>query len=67
MRSKIPGSNERKLKELFQNFVFELYTGTYLLQLTAVKQQQHIHVQLMDDLGSLQLHQATGRIVEFPL
>merc|ERR1719498_2356962 len=55
------------LLELYQEFVLEMHTGTYLTQLTSSRDYSDIHCQLMEDLTTLKLDQSNGRIIEFPL
>merc|ERR1719498_2326408 len=55
------------LLELYQEFVLEMHTGTYLTQLTSSRDYSDIHCQLMEDLTTLKLDQSNGRILEFPL
>merc|ERR1712151_567332 len=52
---------------MYQDFVLELHTGTYLTQLTSSRDYSDIHCQLMEDLQTLKLDQSSGRIIEFPL
>ncbi|CAD7962533.1 unnamed protein product [Amoebophrya sp. A25] len=59
--------NYRALSDVFRGFVFDLYNGTYLTQLTSVSEKQLVHAQLLDGHRILALSQGSGRIVEFPL
>jgi len=59
-----------KLQAMYREFAMELHTGMYMTQATSseVDMYDHeTHCQLMDDLVTLKLDRATGRIVEFPL
>jgi len=60
-------ARRQKLLEMYQDFVLELHTGTYLTQLTSSRDYSDIHCQLMEDLQTLKLDQSSGRIIEFPL
>ena len=41
--------------------------GTFLVQISSSRDYSDVHIQLMDDLMTLKLDQANGRMVEFPL
>lgn len=60
-------TKQQRLLEMYQEFVLELHTGTYLTQLTSTRDYSDIHCQLMEDLVTLKLDQSSGRIIEFPL
>lgn len=60
-------TKQQRLLEMYQEFVLELHTGTYLTQLTSSRDYSDIHCQLMEDLVTLKLDQSSGRIIEFPL
>lgn len=62
-----PDVRRRRLLELYQEFVLEMHTGTYLTQLTSSRDYSDIHCQLMEDLTTMKLDQSNGRIIEFPL
>lgn len=55
------------LLDMFRDFVLEMHSGMYLTHLTATREQQEIHCQILDDLGTLNLNLDNGRIIEFPL
>mmetsp|Transcript_36733 Transcript_36733/g.104541 ORF Transcript_36733/g.104541 Transcript_36733/m.104541 type:complete len:273 (-) Transcript_36733:121-939(-) len=56
-----------KLLEMYRDFVLDLHMGMYLTQLTSSRDYSDIHCQLMQDMLTLKLDQANGRIIEFPL
>jgi hypothetical protein len=60
-------ARQKRLLEMYQEFVLELHAGTYLKQLTSARDCADIHCQLMEDLQTLKLDQCSGRIIEFPL
>jgi len=56
-----------RLLDLFKDFVFEMFCGCYLTQLTRKDKTIDIHCQITEDLQILKLDQRNGQVVEFPL
>mmetsp|Transcript_102813 Transcript_102813/g.299885 ORF Transcript_102813/g.299885 Transcript_102813/m.299885 type:complete len:355 (+) Transcript_102813:58-1122(+) len=57
----------QQVREMYQGFALDLYTGMYLTQLMVDRTYSDIHCQLMEDMSTLKLDQSNGRIIEFPL
>mmetsp|Transcript_39519 Transcript_39519/g.113721 ORF Transcript_39519/g.113721 Transcript_39519/m.113721 type:complete len:272 (+) Transcript_39519:79-894(+) len=57
----------QKLLTMYREFTIDLHAGMYLTQLTSSRDYSEIHCQLMQDMATLKLDQANGRIIEFPL
>jgi len=58
---------QRKLLEIYREFVLDLHTGLFLRQLTSNTSCSEIHCQLSEDMKTLKLAMSSGNIVEFSL
>lgn len=56
-----------ELLVIYQAFVLELHKGVQMTQMTPNQEYSLIHLQILEDLQTLQVDQGSGCIIEFPL